>query len=250
MAMHANTPDDCLLVRHWVLLGEKSIPKESRWALGTRGLPQEGLNGCGMWAVGGQQPKYLLCLARSIQRRCCCGCWHAQGLRGGNPWWGGSSSPGCTQLPPALPPRGNSFQQRRRLFCARTGSAAWPYVNEPSLSDLRLGTRDTQGCSGARLHNSPSRDRAHPWHWQGIVVVVGGCFWHAQLRAASLACMGWGLQPAGRMLWGDLAAGPRFGGGGCYGVEGGLRGGFMPACLPAWPCRCEAGFISHCVNEH
>lgn len=94
MAMHANTPDDCLLVRHWVLLGEKSIPKESRWALGTHGLPQERLNGCGMWAVGGQRPKYLLCLARSIQRRCCCGCWHAQGLGGwgGNPWEGGRAA--------------------------------------------------------------------------------------------------------------------------------------------------------------
>lgn len=53
LAVHASAPDDCLLVRHWVLLGEKSIPKETHWALGTRCLPQEWLDGCGTWAVRG-----------------------------------------------------------------------------------------------------------------------------------------------------------------------------------------------------
>lgn len=39
MATHAGAPDDCLLVRHWVLLGEKSIPKETRWAPGEPASP-------------------------------------------------------------------------------------------------------------------------------------------------------------------------------------------------------------------
>lgn len=69
MAMHANTPDDCLLVRHWVLLGEKSIPKESRWALGTHGLPQEGLNGCGTWVGGGGGSDRNICSALLVQYR-------------------------------------------------------------------------------------------------------------------------------------------------------------------------------------
>ena len=148
MAMHTNAPDDCLLVRHWVLLGEKSIPQGEPLGPGDPASPA----GRARWlrcvgGGGGQRPKYLLCLAGSIRRRCCCGCRPVQGL--GGQFSGGQQLPRlhAAASGPAAP--GRFVSMCRRLFCAGIGSAAWPYVNELSPSDPRLGTRDTEGCSRA-----------------------------------------------------------------------------------------------------
>lgn len=105
--------------------------------------------------------------------------------------WG--AIPGGQQLPrlhtaasgPAAP--GRFVSECRRLCCAEIGSAAWPYVNELSPSDARLGTRDTGGLlqsSGTGLHSPPGRDPCSP-----VALPRGyGGFWPARL-GDSISCL-------------------------------------------------------------
>lgn len=247
MAVLAGAPAACRLVRHWVLLGERSIPKETHRAPASPAgrAPWLRLVGGGR---GGSERN--ICSALPVQyggdAAVDAGMPGARG--GGSPGVGGFGG-GAAAPMAALPSRGDWFQGAGAFsvteLAVPLGHAAKNRTHP--MAGWGQGTRG--GCSGAPVPGLASGDRADP----GIMAAGGGgWFWHSQLRAASLAGVGPGLQPAGRSGVSRLR-GRGLVEGAAMGWLAGVGGGggcSCPPCQPARPCRRRAGFVSHCVNEH